>query len=76
MPYWRAPGERDWLKQHFAKEFTFHVGPYPSCGAIDYAIDCLTLMEALPGAARAAVTVASGGRSGAAASTHFPRTAG
>ena len=57
VPYWRmAPGERDWLKRHFAKEFTFQVGPYPSCGAIDYAIDCQTLMEALPGAARATVT--------------------
>ena len=57
VPYWRmAPGERDWLKRHFAKEFTFQIGPYPSCGAIDYAIDCQTLMEALPGAVRAAVT--------------------
>ena len=44
-----APGERDWLKRHFAKEFTLHVGPYPSQGALEYAIDCLTLMEALRG---------------------------
>jgi hypothetical protein len=57
-----APGERDWLKRHFAKEFTFYVGPYPSQGAMDYRIDCQTLMEALPEAARAVVTVASGGR--------------
>ncbi len=63
LPYWRmAPGERDWLKRHFAKEFTFNVGPYPSCGAMDYRIDCQTLLEALPEAARAVVTVASGGR--------------
>jgi len=63
VPYWRmAPGERDWLKRHFAKEFTFHVGPYPSCGVLDYRIDCRTLMEALPEAARAVVTVTSGGR--------------
>jgi hypothetical protein len=63
LPYWRmAPGERDWLKRHFAKEFTFQVGPYPSCGAMDYRIDCQTLMEALPEAARAVTTVASGGR--------------
>jgi hypothetical protein len=63
VPYWRrAPGERDWLKRHFAKEFTLHVGPYPSQGALEYAIDCLTLMEALPAAARAVVTVTSGGK--------------
>ncbi len=31
LPYWQmAPGERDWLKRHFAKEFTFQAGPYPS----------------------------------------------
>jgi hypothetical protein len=63
LPYWQmAPGERDWLKRHFAREFTFHAGPYPSRGAIDYRIDCQTLMEALPQAARAVVTVTSGGR--------------
>ena len=63
IPYWRvAPGERDWLKRHFAKEFTFLAGPYPSFGKIDYRIDCQTLMEAIPGAARVIVTVASAGR--------------
>src|SRR5208282_4431958 len=32
VPYWRPdPGERDWLKRHFAKEFVFQIGPYPSC---------------------------------------------
>ena len=62
IPYWRmAPGERDWLKQHFAKEFTFDVGQYPSRGKFDYRIDCQTLMEAIPEAARAIVTVTSGG---------------
>lgn len=63
VPYWRAAaGERDWLKRHFAKEFTFQVGPYPSCGAIDYAIDCQTLMEALPAAVQATVIATLGGR--------------
>jgi hypothetical protein len=63
VPYWRrAPGERDWLKRHFAKEFTLHLGPYPSAGVLEYGIDCLTLMEALPEAARAVVTATSGGR--------------
>ena len=63
LPYWRmAPGERDWLKRHFAKGFTFDVGPYPSRSALDYRIDCQTLMEALPEAARAVVTVTGGGR--------------
>ena len=63
LPYWRmAPGERDWLKRHFAKEFAFQVGAYPSCGAIDYAIDCQTLMEVLPGAVQARVTARLGGR--------------
>jgi hypothetical protein len=61
LPYWQmARGERDWLKRHFAKEFTFQIGPYPSRGAIDYAIDCQTLMEALPGAARVLVTATDG----------------
>ena len=63
VPYWRpAPGERDWLKRHFAKEFTFQAGFYPSYGAMDYSIDCQTLMEAVGEAARAVVMVASGGR--------------
>ena len=68
FPYWTpAPGERDWLKQRFAKEFTFHVGPYPSCGVFDYAIDCQTLKEALPAAARVRVTVSSFNPDGAPA---------
>ena len=68
FPYWTpAPGERDWLKQRFAKEFTFHVGPYPSCGVFDYAIDCQTLKEALPAAARVLVTVSSFNPDGAPA---------
>ena len=63
VPYWRAaPGERDWLKQHFAKEFTFQIGPYPSRGDIEYAIDCQTLREAMPTAARGVVSVSSGGK--------------
>jgi hypothetical protein len=61
LPYWQtAPGERDWLKRHFAKEFTFQIGAYPSRGAIDYALDCQTLMEALPAAAKVLVTVIDG----------------
>ena len=31
----RASGERDWLKHHFAKEFVFQIGPYPTSGRSD-----------------------------------------
>ncbi|MGA2031375.1 MAG: hypothetical protein ABSG68_03895, partial [Thermoguttaceae bacterium] len=63
VPFWRmAPGERDWLKQHFGRQFTLDVGPYPSCGAFDYRIDCQTLREANPRAARAVLTARSNGR--------------
>jgi hypothetical protein len=63
IPYWRpAPGERDWLKRHFAKEFIFNVGFYPSRGKLDYRVDCQTLMEALPEAARLVFAITNGGR--------------
>ena len=58
VPYWRpAAGERDWLKQRFAKEFTFHAGPYPSKGLFDYAIDCQTLMESIADAHTVTLTI-------------------
>ena len=63
LPYWQmASGERDWLKRHFAKEFIFNAGFYPSRGKMDYRIDCQTLMEALPEAARLVLTVTTAGR--------------
>ena len=63
IPYWQmAPGERDWLKRHFAKEFIFNAGFYPSRGKMDYRVDCQTLMEALPEAARLVLTVTTAGR--------------
>ncbi len=74
VPYWRpAPGERDWLKRHFAKEFVFQVGPYPSRGAIDYAIDCQTLMEALPAAERVVVTATLSGKEAARHERALPK---
>jgi hypothetical protein len=49
VPYWqRKTGERDWLKEHFGKGFGFNIGPLPSLGAIDYAVDAQTLREANP----------------------------
>ena len=51
IPYWRpAPGERDWLKTYFAREFTFLTGPYPSYGVFDWSLDCRSLMESIPSA--------------------------
>ena len=38
-------GERDWLKDRFGKEFALNIGPYPSLGIIDYAVDAQTLKE-------------------------------
>ena len=63
IPYWRhAPGERDWLKTCFAKEFTFLTGPYPSHGLFDYSIDCRSLMEAIPSARYLALAVQRDGQ--------------
>ena len=58
IPYWRPPpGERDWLKNHFGKDFAFNVGPYPSRGMFDWSLDCRTLLESNPAAANVLITV-------------------
>lgn len=61
------------MKRHFAKEFVFQVGPYPSRGAIDYAIDCQTLMEALPAAERVVVTATLSGKEAARHERALPK---
>lgn len=63
IPFWqRAPGERDWLKNYYAKEFTFLTGPYPSMGLFDYSVDCRSLMEAIPSARDLVFTVQRDGQ--------------
>ncbi|MGD0088874.1 MAG: glycoside hydrolase domain-containing protein [Planctomycetota bacterium] len=63
VPFWRPkPGERDWVKQYFAKEFVFQIGPYPSAGVFDCRIDCKTLLEMNPDAAAAEIRVSRDGR--------------
>jgi len=53
VPYWQPkPGERDWLKSYFGKDFVFNIGPYPSLGIIDYSVDAQTLHEANPTASK------------------------
>ncbi len=50
VPYWqRTPGERDWLKERFGKDFTLNIGPLPSLGQIDFAIHAATLRQINPG---------------------------
>lgn len=46
IPYWREdPNRMKNLKQYFANNFKFNIGPYPSTGAFEYDIDCRTLKE-------------------------------
>jgi hypothetical protein len=63
VPYWQAkPGERDWITQYFGKEFTFNIGPYPSLGIFDYAVDAQTLHEANPTASKFVCVVLADGK--------------
>jgi len=63
VPFWRQkPGERDWVKQYFAKEFVFQIGPYPSVGVFDCRIDCKTMLEMNPDTASVETRMSRDGR--------------
>jgi hypothetical protein len=63
VPYWQMkPGERDWLKSYFGKEFSFNIGPYPSLGIFDYAVDAQTLVEDNKTAAKFECIVSADGK--------------
>jgi Family of unknown function (DUF6067) len=63
VPYWQMkPGERDWLKTRFGKDFTFNIGPYPSLGIFDYAVDAQTLCESNKAAKKFECVVVAGGK--------------
>ncbi len=62
IPSWLPEAnERDWLKEHFAREFKFMVGPYPSRNSLDVRVDCQSLLEQNPNADRVRVSVSRNG---------------
>jgi hypothetical protein len=73
VPYWQAkPGERDWLKGYFGKDFVFNIGPYPSLGKFDYAVDAQTLLEANKNACKFECVVWADGKEVKRDSIPFP----
>ena len=75
VPYWqRKPGERDWLKQYFGREFTLNIGPYPSLGILEFAIDTQTLQEANPTAAQCQLILLADGKEAQRLDVELPKT--
>ncbi len=63
VPYWQfKPGENDWIKQRLARQFSFNIGPYPSTGVIDYAVDARSLKEVTPTAVEFTCAVLADGK--------------
>jgi hypothetical protein len=74
VPYWRPePGERDWLKERFGKDFTFNIGPYPSLGRFDYSVDAQTLCEVNPKATTLECVVLADGKPAKQLSIDLPK---